>query len=348
MKALLFKLIGLSIIVASIVVGWFWMDIKSFYDKPVNVAEAGFEFTIPSGTGLIRVANQLESDGVIDSARHFRWMAKFEDLSEKIRAGEYLIEPGTSSLALLQLFVSGKVRQHSLTIIEGWTFRQMLSAMHQHPKLVHSLKGKSDKAIMAAIGFPGEHPEGRFLPNTYHFPAGTTDVEFLKRAHDALQKVLEKAWAERDEALPLKNAYEALVLASIVEKETAVASERTEISGVFVRRLNKRMRLQTDPTVIYGMGDKYKGNIRRKDLKRDTPYNTYTRRGLPPTPIALPSEAAVFAAVHPLAGKTLYFVAKGDGSHYFSETIAEHNKAVRKYQLRRKKDYRSTPDADKS
>ena len=345
MRTLLFKLFGLGIVAVSLVVGWSWMSLNNFANSPVQAGEKGIEFVVPAGAGLIRVANQLENDGVISSARYFRWLARLEGLTTRIQAGEYQIESGTTALGLLQLFASGKVKQYTLTIIEGWTFHQMLRLVHEHPKLTHSLKGKTDADIMRAIGREGEHPEGRFLPDTYHFPAGTTDVQFLQRAYNALQDVLEKSWAGRDQNLPLANAYEALILASIVEKETAVSSERGQIAGVFTRRLIKRMRLQTDPTVIYGMGDKYDGNIRRRDLKNDTPYNTYTRFGLPPTPIALSSAASIEAAVHPEDGDSLYFVAKGDGSHHFSATVEEHNKAVRKYQLRRSKDYRSTPEA---
>ncbi len=231
--------------------------------------------------------------------------------------------------------IKGEVVQHSLTIIEGWNFRQMLAAMHAHEHLEHTLRGLSDEEIIAKLELPYPHPEGLFMPDTYRFTRGTTDLEFLHRAHRALMQTLDQAWAERAEGLPLKTPYEALILASIIEKETGIAEERPDIAGVFIRRLNKGMRLQTDPTVIYGMGENYKGNIRRRDLRTDTPYNTYTRHGLTPTPIALASAAAIHAAVNPAAGETLFFVATGsEGRHYFSKTLEEHNQAVYRYQIK--------------
>ena len=219
--------------------------------------------------------------------------------------------------------------------MEGWNFKQVLAAVSGHEALKHTLKGLTDGEIMARLGHPGEHPEGRFYPDTYKFPRGTTDAAFLERAYQSMSRLLAEEWGKRDPDLPLKTPYEALILASIVEKETGVADERSEIAGVFVRRLRKGMKLQTDPTVIYGMGDNFKGNIRRRDLKQDTPYNTYVHTGLPPTPISMPGSAAIRAVLHPAPGKSLYFVARGDGSHYFSKSLAEHNRAVRKFQLKK-------------
>ncbi|MDH5300059.1 MAG: endolytic transglycosylase MltG [Gammaproteobacteria bacterium] len=347
MKTLFYKLLGVGIVAFSLYAGWMWMSVDNFATTPVDTGEGNAEFTVPSGAGLNRVAHLLEEEGIISSAKWLRWLARMDGMGAKIHAGEYEIPKGTTARELLQLIASGKVKQYSLTIIEGWTFRQMMQVVNAHPKLRHTLVGKTDAQIMADLGYAGQHPEGRFLPDTYFFPAGMSDVQFLQRAYGQLEQVLQRAWAERDPGLPLKSAYDALILASIVEKETAVASERGQISGVFVRRLQIRMRLQTDPTVIYGMGELYDGNVRRADLLRDTPYNTYTRYGLPPTPIALPSAAAIMAAVHPEPGQELYFVAKGDGSHHFSATIAEHNRAVRQYQLKRASGYRSTPDKGK-
>jgi len=210
-----------------------------------------------------------------------------------------------------------------------------LDAVHANEALVHSLVGLSAAEIMQRLGHEDEHPEGRFLPSTYHFPKGTTDLKFLRRAYLSMQNSLHKKWQEREEGLPLKSPYEALILASIVEKETGLASERPAIAGVFIRRLNRGMLLQTDPTIIYGLGEDFDGDIRRRDLKKETPYNTYIHKGLTPTPICLPGEAALDAVMHPETGKSLYFVAKGDGSHQFSNSLIEHNRAVRKYQLKK-------------
>jgi len=341
---LVFKLLGFAILGLSIFLGWFWQSYNHFISTPVNFSQTNTDFTIPSGSSLSSVAHSLESQSIISDASLFLWMIKFRDEETSIQAGEYVIEPDMTPPEIAAIFISGKVKQYPFTIVEGWSFKQLIVALGSDLRLKHSLKGKSSEEIMEIIGHPGEHPEGRFLPDTYHFPAGTSDKLFLQRAYDAMAKVLQKEWQNRKNGLPYKSPYEALTMASIVEKETGVAHERKQIAGVFVRRMEKKMRLQTDPTVIYGMGDSYKGNLRKKDLKKDTPYNTYRRKGLPPTPIALPGEAAINAALHPHEGKTLYFVAKGDGSHYFSETIEAHNKAVRKYQIRqRKKDYRSAP-----
>lgn len=343
-RAQIIKLAGAAGGLVLLILLVFWLQIASFAGDPMDVPETGKTYTVASGQGLIRVANSLEEQGVIADAGKFVWYARFSGGADNIKAGEYELTPGMTPADLYQQLLEGKVKLYPLAIIEGWNFKQLRSALESHEKIVNSLKGLSNEALMAKLGFPGEHPEGRFLPDTYLFPAGTLDTEILMRAHEALQKVLETEWAQRDVSrIPYKTPYEALIMASIVEKETGVDYERQQIAGVFVRRLNKRMRLQTDPTVIYGMGDRYKGNIRRRDLKTDTPYNTYTRRGLPPTPIAMAGQAAIYAALHPDDGDTLYFVAKGDGSHYFSTTVAEHNRAVRKYQLRRTKDYRSTP-----
>jgi UPF0755 protein len=227
------------------------------------------------------------------------------------------------------------VIQYALTVIEGWTFRQMLEAVRAHEAIRRTLDGLDDAGIMARLGRPGEHPEGRFYPDTYHFPRGTTDAEFLTRAHRKMQAAVEEAWGRRAAGLPYASPYEALVLASIVEKESGVAAERDQIAGVFVRRLRKGMKLQADPTVIYGLGTEFDGNLRRRDLEADNPYNTYTRTGLPPTPISLPGGGALRAAVAPAEGTALYFVAKGDGTHHFSATLDEHQRAVTRFQLRR-------------
>ncbi|MDX1803841.1 MAG: endolytic transglycosylase MltG [Alcanivorax sp.] len=227
--------------------------------------------------------------------------------------------------------------------MDGWTFDEWRKQLDAMDTLKHALKGLSDDAVMARLGHKGQHPEGWFAPDTYFYTRGTSDLTLLERAMARQQDILNQAWAERDQNLPYSGPYQALIMASIVEKETGVPSERAEIAGVFVNRLRKGMRLQTDPTVIYGMGDRYHGNIRRSDLHTPTPYNTYVIPGLPPTPIAMPGREAIMAAVHPADTEALYFVARGDGSHYFSKTLAEHRKAVRDFQLRRRQGYRSAP-----
>lgn len=334
----LFKLLGLLVLFGSLTLGWLMMAYQQFLERPL-VLSGGQEniLDIRPGSSLNAVAHQLAQRGFIEDARYFIWMARLRGLAAKIQAGEYVLESGITPPQLLQAMAEGRVRRYSITLLEGWSFRQMMTFIGDNPYLRHELKGLDEKAVMQAIGKPEESAEGRFLPETYQFTRGMSDTDLLQRAYKALHKHLEKAWAERAEGLPFKSPYEALILASIVEKETGKASERNEIAGVFVRRLQKGMRLQTDPTVIYGMGEAYDGNIRKKDLLTDTPYNTYTRRGLPPTPIAMPGADAIHAAVHPLEGKSLYFVSKGDGSHYFSATLEEHNQAVIKYQLKGKK-----------
>src|SRR5690606_715707 len=235
----------------------------------------------------------------------------------------------------LDRLVAGRVMQHTLTIVEGWTLRQILDAVERHPMLVRTLDTTDPRRVMAAIGYPGHFAEGRFFPDTYHFPAGTTDVEFLRRAVDRMHAVLEEEWAQRDVGLPYASAYEALIVASLVERETAVPEEREQVAGVFVRRLQKNMKLQTDPTVIYALGEAFDGNIRRRELAIDSPFNTYRYAGLPPTPIGSPGRAAIRAALHPAPGEALYFVSRGDGTHEFTASLEKHNRAVRKYQLRR-------------
>jgi UPF0755 protein len=245
------------------------------------------------------------------------------------------LQAGLTPEQLLRRLAEGKVVQHSITLVEGESFKLMMQRIAAHPVLEQTLDSIEPDAVMKAVGHPGIHPEGRFLPETYHFPRGSSDVDLLRRAYRDMEAFMQASWAERDSDIPLQTPYDALILASIVEKETAVAEERARISGVFTRRLEKGMRLQTDPTVIYGLGDSFDGDIRYRDLRTDTPYNTYTRSGLPPTPIAMPGKDAILAALHPAEGKALYFVARGDGSHQFSSTLKEHNRAVDRYQRKR-------------
>jgi UPF0755 protein len=310
-----------------------YRDYQAFLDAPLSLPESTIDFVVPRGASMKSVAQGLASKDFLTSPRYLQVYARLQGLAPRIKAGEYRFTSAITPRQLLDKLVAGRVIQHTLTVLEGWTFRQLLEAIANHEKLKFTLKNYSDAEIMAQLGQPGQHPEGRFFPDTYHFPAGTTDVDFLKRAARKLNKQLKHAWAQRKTDLPLKTPYEALILASIVEKETAVPEEYPQVAGVFIRRLAKNMRLQADPTVIYGMGVDFDGNIRRRDLRADTPYNTYVHKGLPPTPIALPGAGAIAAAVNPAPGDALYFVATGNGRHVFSRTLKEHNRAVRKYQL---------------
>jgi UPF0755 protein len=293
-------------------------------------------YTIPPGTSLNQLAHDLAGRGMIEHPRLFILLGRELDVATQLKAGEYTLVRGMTPRSLLETVTEGKVLQYRLTLVEGQTFREMLQRLRAHPAIEQTLADLKDREIMERLGHAGEHPEGRFLPDTYHFPRGTTDYEFLTRAYAAMAAVLEREWGQRADGLPLASPEEALILASIVEKETGLAAERARIAGVFVRRLQKGMKLQTDPTVIYGLGEAFDGNLRKRDLLADTPYNTYTRTGLPPTPIAMPGVDAIRAVLHPADGDELYFVAMGDGSHYFSGTLQEHNLAVQKFQLGKK------------
>jgi UPF0755 protein len=330
---LIFKLIGLMVLLGVLYGAWVFLDYRSFVNDPIQFGEEGLIYELKEGSTLTHVARDLQSRGFIKNATYLVWLGKFDGNANKIQAGEYRFNNGITPKRLLEQIVNGETLQYSLTIVEGWTFRQLMDAVNSNEYLLHTLSDYDDEQIMEKIGHPGEHPEGRFLPNTYLFPRFTTDVDFLKRSYNAMQKLLEDEWPKRAIDVDLKTPYEALIMASIVEKETALPSERREIAGVFNRRLKKRMRLQTDPTVIYGLGRSFHGNLRRRDLHKDTPYNTYMHSGLPPTPIAMPSKESVLAALNPKPGEELYFVSRGDGSHQFSSTLEEHNAAVVKYQL---------------
>ncbi len=336
MRSLWIKLLSGVLVVTGLGAGWAILAFQQFRQAALPVGVAGLEIEIPEGASLGRVTSDLHRRGVLPQPVFFKILARLTGTSRKIQAGEYRLTPGTTPDSLLDMLASGKVIQYPFTIIEGWNFRQLVAALAEAPKINHRLQGKTQAQIVTELGIVERHPEGLFLPDTYHYTAGTTDVELLLRAKRAMDELLAREWPRRDQSLPLKSPYEALILASIVEKETAVPDERRRIAGVFIRRLQKRMRLQTDPTVIYGMGEAYQGNIRRKDLSTPTPYNTYVIKGLPPTPIAMPGAEAIRAVLHPAPGKELYFVARGDGSHHFSETLSEHNRAVRQFQLKRK------------
>jgi UPF0755 protein len=296
-------------------------------------------YTVEPNTTLSEIAMDLMDKDLLDYPTALTWvmLARFQKRAHLIKAGEYLIQVGTTPQQFLDILIGGKAFQHGLTIPEGWNFRQLIAAIHNHPQLVHTLHPTDDNTIiMERLGKAKQHPEGRFYPSTYFFPMGTTDVAFLQRAYNVMERELKDAWNKRAKELPLQNADEALILASIIEKESSATSERHLIAGVFIRRLKKKMLLQSDPTVIYALGENYNGDIRKDDLRNDSPYNTYIHKGLPPTPIAMPGRASLQAAVNPTEGETLFFVAKGNGSHYFSVTYREHECAVIEYQLKNK------------
>lgn len=320
-------LIVLLLLVAAAlwVVAPVFMPLKT--DKPLP-------FTLKQGSGLRSASRQLEAAGVLESAWRFELLARSKGLENRIQAGNYEITGAISPWSLLIKVTSGDHRQDKFTIVEGWSFAQLRAALDAHPALRHDLKELSDSEIAARMGIVGEVPEGWFFPDTYFFASGSSDAAVLQRAYRMMQSQLNAMWEARAEGLPLLNPYQALTLASIVEKETGQAGERAMIAAVFINRLRIGMRLQTDPTVIYGIGAAFDGDLRKRDLLTDTPYNTYTRHGLPPTPIAMPGLAALNAALHPAPGKALYFVARGDGSSKFSESLAEHERAVTKYQRR--------------
>ena len=305
-----------------------WRDLNA----PLSIAAAEGEWLrVPSGTPFHRVAAELGQRGLLDKPYLLRWYAGATGDATRVRAGEYQLLPGTTSVTLLAKLVAGDVYLHQITIVEGSRFAEALAALRAHPAIAATdLDGA---AIMSALGAPGVHPEGQFFPDTYRFPFGTSDLDILRLAHEARVARLQAAWSNRSPDLLLKTDYEALILASIIEKETSLPAERKLIAGVFHERLRRNMRLQTDPTVIYGMGDAFDGDLRDGDMHRDTPYNTYTRAGLPPTPIALPGAGSIEAAVAPEVTGALYFVAtgRGDGSHTFSATFEEHERAVADY-----------------
>jgi UPF0755 protein len=335
MRTILFRLFILGTLAALSVSAITLVRFQQFQDTALDLPADGLIYNLPAGASLNQLAYDLRSRGIIQYPRFLILLGRQMDAATRLQAGEYDLVQGMTPRELLQELVAGRVIQHELTLIEGHTFREMLQRVTASPILEHTLTDLDDAAIMAVLGQPEQHPEGRFLPDTYHITRGTTDLEFLQRARQAMADLLQSEWNAREEGLPFETADEALILASIVEKETGAPEERPQIAGVFIRRLQKNMRLQTDPTVIYGMGESYDGNIRKRDLLKDTPYNTYTRDGLPPTPIAMPGADAIHAVMHPAPGKSLYFVAMGEGRHYFSATLEQHNLAVDKFQKKK-------------
>jgi UPF0755 protein len=323
--------IVLLIIVGGVAYGAY--DYHRFASAPLHVTTPGESIDIARGTGFRNIVTDLQQRGVSDAnGLYWRLLAEQMRVAGKLHAGEYAIDAGMTPRQLLANMAAGKVLQRNFTIVDGWTFAELRQALGHADKLMHESIGLDDATVMKKIGAAGEAPEGRFLPETYAYVKGDSDLDILKRAHGAMGKMLDTLWPLRDKDLPLATPYDALILASIVEKETGRADERARIAGVFVRRLENHMLLQTDPSVIYGMGASYTGNIHKTDLTTDTPYNTYTRSGLPPTPIALPGKPALLAALHPAPGTELYFVARGDGAHAFSSTLEEHNRNVDCYQ----------------
>lgn len=324
-----FIFFSVLLLILSILFVWnTWRELNT----PIR-ASYPLTITIEAAASFNEIAQQLKSIGTITEPLYLKIYARLTHKAQKIKAGEYQIKTVLTPLQLLDFFIAGRTRQYAFTIVEGWSFRQLRSALYDTALVleIHT-KGLPAEELMETLGLPGIRPEGQFLPDTYQFPRGTSDIAFLQRAYQAMQKYLNAAWAERDENLVVKTPYEALILASIVEKETAVVQERPLIAAVFMSRLRINMHLQTDPTIIYGLGEDFDGNIRRKHLRQDTPYNTYTRNGLTPTPIAMPGRAAIDAILHPDVSKALYFVSRNDGTHQFSRTLKEHEAAVDKYQ----------------
>jgi len=326
-----------TVVAIAVLVGFYYLsNAYSVMNAAVAVNEPE-SLVLTRGSTMRTLAKQLMDKNLLTDKNAFLIWGKLKRQSTKLQAGEYILAPESTLADLLDNMVAGNVVQHDIAVIEGYTFRQALTAIQQHSIINSVLKDLSDEEIMKRLGHEGEHPEGRFHPDTYHISRGVTDLELLNRAYNMMATILQQEWQQREPGLPLKSAYEALILASIVEKESAIAEERPLIAGVFINRLRKKMRLQTDPTVIYGI-ENYDGNIRFRDLRKDTPYNTYTRSGLPPTPIALPGREAIHATLHPDKTKYLYFVAFGDGSgrHQFSTNLKDHEKAVDRYQRKKK------------
>ncbi len=321
----------LSLIIASLFAAW----LVYYAVSPLKLQPKSQEIEILQKSGLKSIANQLVEQGVLSEPWRFMIIAKLLNKEQYLQAGSYTLNKNISPYQLLLSLNHGKTTQGSVTFIEGHNFNQMRKKLAQNDAVKQTITHLSDADILSLVGTTHSTAEGLFFPDTFYFNRNTTDIALLKVSYNAMQSKLEKAWQAREQNLPYKNSYEALIMASIIEKETGQAGERAMIAGVFVNRLRIGMRLQTDPTVIYGMGARFDGNIRKKDLSIDTPYNTYTRNGLPPSPITMPGIAAIEAALHPAKTKALYFVGKGDGSHSFSNSLIDHNRAVVKYQLRK-------------
>ncbi|MCE6975901.1 endolytic transglycosylase MltG [Pseudomonas frederiksbergensis] len=335
-------LLETGLVLAGLLAGACAWKIDSALEQPLNIAQEEL-LEVPKGTTPNRTFLRLEADGVIKDAFWLRVYWRFNLAGQPLHSGEYRMVPGMTVNGLIDLWKRGEMVQYSLTLVEGWNFHQVRAALAKDEKLEQTLNGLSDSQVMDKLGHSGIFPEGRFFPDTYRFVRGMTDADLLKKAYDRLDDVLAKEWNQRAADVPYTEPYQALIMASLVEKETGVPQERRQIAGVFVRRMEMGMLLQTDPTVIYGLGDRYNGKLTRAHLKEPTPYNTYMIAGLPPTPIAMVGREAIHAALNPADGNSLYFVARGDGSHVFSDDLDAHNNAVREYQINRRADYRSSP-----
>jgi UPF0755 protein len=338
----LLVLLETGVVLAGLLLGVAYWQQNSALQQSLNLTQEKL-LDVPAGSSPTGVLNRLQADGVIKEAFWLRLYWRFNLQGQSLHSGEYRMAPGMNAESLLDLWQKGEVVQYSVTLVEGWTFRQVRAALARQVKLEQTASELSDTELMAKLGHPDVFPEGRFFPDTYRYVRGMTDVELLKQAYNRLDEVLQEEWEKRAADVPYTDAYQALIMASLVEKETGVPQERGQIAGVFVRRLQQGMLLQTDPTVIYGLGDRYNGKITRALLKEATPYNTYVIAGLPPTPISMVGREAIHAAMHPVAGNSLYFVARGDGSHVFSADLDAHNAAVKEFQLKRRADYRSSP-----
>lgn len=340
LKILLNKFSAALISIFLMMMGYFFYC----FNSALVLNDNNTAFEVVRGDSISSVAKRLQEQGVLQHPSLFIVATYVSGQATKIKAGEYLLNDGITSKQLLEKLVQGDVVKRQITFVEGWTFEQMQQEIKKHPTIKATIDASNTKTLAAQIGLPNHHLEGQFFPDSYQYEKDSTDVVIFRKAHELMASTLAIEWEKRSANLPYKTPYEALIMASIVEKETGAPVERSRIAAVFINRLKMGMPLQTDPTVIYGLGKAYKGNLTKAHLLADTPYNTYTRVGLPPTPIANPSREAIHAALHPANEKTLYFVGKGDGTHYFSQTLSEHNKAVRQYQLDRKSNnYHSSP-----
>ena len=330
----LFRLTLIGAMFVALALGtWLW----HFAQMPLRLSDTPHAFSVKPGSTIRTVSRQLVDEGVLSEPWSFFLMARISGRAEELKAGNYSIESEISPYRLFDRLTNGDTAQIGITFIEGWTFRQIRNELNRHEGLRHVSMSLSDAEILHRIGAKEIHPEGLFFPDTYYFSSDMSDLEILSRAYQVMQERLDQAWKSRDDGLPYKSPYEALIMASIVEKETGMVEERAQIARVFLNRMRISMRLQTDPTVIYGLGTRFDGNLRKQDLLNDTPYNTYTRSGLPPTPIAMPGMGAIEAALNPARNEGhLYFVGRGDGGHVFSKTLADHNRAVARYQRGRK------------
>ena len=335
-------LLETGLVLAGLLLGASAWKIHSALQQPLNITQEEL-LDVPNGTTPTGTLKRLEADGLIKDAFWLRVYWRFNLAGQPLHSGEYRMVPGMTMEGLIGVWKRGEVVQYSVTLVEGWNFRQVRAALAKDEKLQQTLANLSDSEVMDRLGHSGVFPEGRFFPDTYRFVRGTSDVDLLKKAYDRLEDVLAKEWAQRAADVPYTQPYQALIMASLVEKETGVPQERGQIAGVFVRRMRLGMLLQTDPTVIYGLGERYTGKLTRAHLKEENPYNTYLIPGLPPTPIAMVGREAIHAALNPAPGNSLYFVARGDGSHVFSDDLESHNNAVREFQLKRRADYRSSP-----